>query len=156
MKGILDRYGNLIAIVLIVLSLVGGTFLILKKGSLGAGSQRTSDSKDQEIADLKNKISELEAKNSDQNTTDPSTDSQAVTSPSPTTEPTVSQAVGKINLNTASVSELDSLPGIGPVYAQRIIDYRNVNGPFSSVDQVQNVKGIGPKTLEKIRDLVTI
>ncbi len=63
---------------------------------------------------------------------------------------------GKVNLNTASVSELDSLPGIGPAYAQRIIDYRDSSGGFQSIEDVQNVKGIGPKTFEKMKDLITI
>lgn len=63
---------------------------------------------------------------------------------------------GKININTASLSELDSLSGIGPVYAQRIIDYRNSSGGFKSVDEVKNVKGIGDKTFSKFKDQITI
>ena len=63
---------------------------------------------------------------------------------------------GKININTASAAELDTLPGIGPVYAQRIIDYRNANGGFKSIDQLDNVKGIGKATIDKFRDQITI
>lgn len=66
------------------------------------------------------------------------------------------QISGKVNLNTAGLGELDSLPGIGPTYAQRIIDYRSANGGFKTIEEVQKVKGIGPKTFEKIRDLITI
>lgn len=62
----------------------------------------------------------------------------------------------QVNINTASLDELDSLPGIGPTYAQRIIDYRKAQGSFRSTDELQNVKGIGPKTFEKLKDLVTI
>lgn len=62
----------------------------------------------------------------------------------------------KININTASADELDLLPSIGPVYAQRIIDYRNKNGPFKSIEEIQNVSGIGPKTFEKLKDLITV
>jgi len=63
---------------------------------------------------------------------------------------------GKININTASVTELDSLSGIGPTYAQRIIDYRNSNGGFKSIDEIKNVKGIGDKTFDKFKDRITI
>ncbi len=62
----------------------------------------------------------------------------------------------KINVNTASAEELDTLPGIGPVKAQAIIDYRTEKGFFRTVDELLNVKGIGPKTLEDIRDKVKV
>lgn len=61
-----------------------------------------------------------------------------------------------VNINSASAQELDSLPGIGPTYAQRIIDYRTSNGGFKSVDEIKNVKGIGDKTFEKFKDKITI
>lgn len=63
---------------------------------------------------------------------------------------------GKINLNNASNSQLDSLPGIGSAYAQRIIDYREANGGFHSIEEIKNIKGIGEKTFEKLKDLITI
>ena len=63
---------------------------------------------------------------------------------------------GKININTATIEELDTLPGIGPGYAQRIIEYREVNGPFSSIEEIILVSGIGDATFEKIRDSITV
>lgn len=63
---------------------------------------------------------------------------------------------GKVNINRASVSQLDSLSGIGPAYAQRIIDYRNNNGPFNSIEDIMKVRGIGQKTFEKIKDQITV
>ncbi len=63
---------------------------------------------------------------------------------------------GKIDLNTASLEELDTLPGIGPVLAQRILDYRAKNGGFASVEEILNIQGIGEKTYAKIVDLVKV
>jgi competence protein ComEA len=63
---------------------------------------------------------------------------------------------GKININSATAAELDSLSGIGPAKAQAIVDYRDQNGPFQTVDDLLNVPGIGPKILESIRDQITV
>lgn len=60
-----------------------------------------------------------------------------------------------ININSASVSELDDLPGIGPSKAQAIITYREENGPFKSIEEIKNVSGIGQSSFEKIKDLIT-
>jgi competence protein ComEA len=61
---------------------------------------------------------------------------------------------GPVHLNSATVEDLDGLPGIGPVTAQKIIDYRQQNGAFSSVDDLDAIPGIGPKRLEQLRELV--
>ena len=63
---------------------------------------------------------------------------------------------GLINLNTATAEELQSIKGIGPVTAQRIIDHRTAIGGYTSVDQLLDVKGIGSKTLETMRGQVTV
>lgn len=62
---------------------------------------------------------------------------------------------GVIDLNTASAAELEELPGVGPAIAQRIVEHREKNGPFTSVDGLLEVSGIGPSTLEEIRDRAT-
>ncbi len=70
--------------------------------------------------------------------------------------PVTASAAETIDLNQASAEELVQLDGIGPVYAERIVDYRDENGPFDSVDQLTDVNGIGPKTLDSIREQLDV
>jgi competence protein ComEA len=63
---------------------------------------------------------------------------------------------GKININTATVGELDTLPGIGPARAADIISYREENGGFKSIEDIKNIKGIGESSFEKLKDKITI
>ncbi len=70
--------------------------------------------------------------------------------------PAASPAGGKVNINTASVDELDALPGVGPAIAQRIVDYRTENGPFHSIEDLMQVKGIGSATFAELKDRITV
>lgn len=75
----------------------------------------------------------------------------------PVSVPTESAASTElIDINNASQSELETLPGIGPTTAQKIIDYREENGPFQMTEDIMNVSGIGPGTYERIKDLITV
>ena len=77
-----------------------------------------------------------------------------------TTERTAQETVAPepllIDINTASAEELDQLPGIGAVIAQRIVDYRQANGSFASIEEIMEVKGIGESTFADIRDSITV
>lgn len=65
------------------------------------------------------------------------------------------EAVSAIDINGADQAELESLPGVGPALARRIIDHREANGPFDSVDALDAVRGIGPVTIERLRPFVS-
>ena len=72
--------------------------------------------------------------------------------PTPTADPNVEL----VNINTASLEELESLDGIGSATAQKIIDYRTENGPFVSIEDLINVSGIGPAVMDQIRPFITV
>jgi competence protein ComEA len=78
---------------------------------------------------------------------------RAVNAPAP--GPTSGAAAAKINANTATVAQLESLPGIRPAIAARIVQYRRRRGRFGSLEDLDQVKGLGPRKLEELRDLVT-
>ena len=81
----------------------------------------------------------------------------SASTPATDTPPTAnnSQQDGKVNINTADLYTLTTLSGIGETYAQRIIDYRNANGPFERIEDIMNVAGIGEKRFNDIKDYIT-
>jgi competence protein ComEA len=80
----------------------------------------------------------------------------ALVLPGATEKPDASEAgQDLVNINTASAEELDNLPGIGPTIAQRIVEYREANGSFQTIDDLMNVSGIGPSTFENIKELIS-
>lgn len=101
--------------------------------------------------------SETTAATSAEKTT--ATSEVATTTETTTVTTTVSNgtdAAGRVNLNTATLAQLDTLPGIGETLAQRIIDYRNTHGAFRTVDEIINVSGIGEKKLAELRPYATV
>ena len=74
----------------------------------------------------------------------------------PTNDSVAPLAGGLININTATLGELDSLPGIGPAIAQRIIDYRENADGFKTIEEIREVSGIGEATFAKIKDLIAV
>ncbi len=77
-----------------------------------------------------------------------------ISTPRPTATP--SSQANLIDINTATLAQLESLPGIGPTLAQNIINYRNDYGPFGSPEELLNVDGIGPATYDQIQNLITV
>ena len=75
--------------------------------------------------------------------------------PGAAVDPGAPAAGSKVSLGIATAEQLDELPGIGPVTAQKILDWRASNGPFRSVEDLDDVPGIGPARIEQLRDLVT-
>jgi competence protein ComEA len=75
---------------------------------------------------------------------------------SPVTAAASATAEPKVNLNRASADELQALPGVGPVLAQRMVEWRKAHGRYRTVDELQEVKGIGKKRMEQLRLLVTV
>ena len=74
----------------------------------------------------------------------------------PTSDPAPTATGGKIDLNTADVQALDTLPGIGPATAQKVIADRTANGPFTSPEDLMRVSGIGQKKFDALKDLITV
>lgn len=81
---------------------------------------------------------------------------EAPTPAPPGAEGEAPAATGPVNLNTGTQADLETLPGIGPAIAGRIIEYREANGPFATIEDIQNVSGIGPATFENIKDFITV
>lgn len=69
---------------------------------------------------------------------------------------TQSKEDGKVNINTANESELQTLPGIGPSKASAIIEFREINGPFKNIEEIKSISGIGDKTFEKLKNGITV
>jgi comEA protein len=156
-----EKHRFVIGGILIVLILISGGLLLYRENYFKPAMEKKIAEQDARISDLEAEIDDI---NSSKNAVEASaqTAAPAVTQSSQagqvagaaTTSST--KPIGKVNINAATATELDSLPGIGTAYAGRIIDYRTSHGGFKSIEELKNVKGIGDKTFEKLADLVTI
>jgi competence protein ComEA len=81
---------------------------------------------------------------------------QAQTTAKPKAGAAAKPAATPVNLNTATVAELETLPGVGPATAARIVEYRQKNGGFKKIEELMNVRGVGEKSFLKIKDLLTV
>ena len=148
------------ALALVVLS---GSFVLIWQIQKQAPKEEVSKNSELEnqIADLNKKIDSLNTSLEEAKNASPVIESESYVSSSSSgqvagEETSSSNISGAVNLNSASSSQLDSLPGIGPAYAGRIIEYREANGGFKSIEEIKNVKGIGDKTFDKFKDQITI
>ena len=101
-------------------------------------------------------IEETRANNENIESSENFANSQVTTTTQIPTTSSNTKKQGKININTATEEELDTLPGIGPSTAAKIIDYRKENGKFKSIEEIKEVSGIGDAKYEKIKDLIGI
>ena len=82
--------------------------------------------------------------------------SQAQTTRTKTIDPTADKPTVQVNLNTATVADLQELPGVGAKVAARIVEYRQKQGPFKRIEELMNVQGIGEKSFLKLRPQLTV
>lgn len=164
-EDVILKYKLTIGTMLILVILVGGVYILRPQ-------YEQPNTATAQIQQLQQRINELEKLTTSQSapnevkteTQVPSPDQQITSQSAASVSKSSAKAAthnsstapSMVNINTASSSELDSLPGIGPTYAQRIIDYRNQNNGFKSIDEIKNIKGIGDATFNKLKDKISI
>ncbi|OZG62546.1 competence protein ComEA [Bifidobacterium lemurum] len=163
----------LTAVLILTASLCASLTLLVQQGANMAALQDSAASQTiARLPDASTDAQDSQAGESSDGSEDEATDSSpnGTSGTNPTDEPPTENQTpsesetsdsnpaddGLIDLNTADAQELDTLPGVGPAIAQRILDHRASIGRFTSVDQLLDVKGIGMKTLDKMRARVTV
>jgi len=136
--------------VLVLLLVAGSSFLLGTSVNQKSGGQATDNAP---VSQGQSVIGDISTTLQNPTAITPPVSQSTPSNDTVVTPPAVS---GTVNINTATVSELDTLPGIGPAYAKAIIDYRTQNGPYIRIDDIVKVKGIGPKTFEKLKSKITI
>lgn len=178
MDEFINRYRYVIGSILLLMILMGSAFLLWRENKWKPNLESRLDAIESEITEQKKVVQEsvvaaqvepgsiIEQQKETQvvstNTASKTTGKVAgasTSNKSVQTTPVVTETKAEIpivNINSAGLSELDLLPGIGPVYAQRIIDYRSSNGGFKSIEEIKNVKGIGDATFTKLKDYIVV
>ncbi|MBT1165042.1 helix-hairpin-helix domain-containing protein [Bifidobacterium felsineum] len=154
--------GHTLVIILLLVAVLGLSFTLIVQQSMNLTALAQGEHPNALSSTNTENIDGESIDNSDDRLPDSS--SNAVPSPeqshpedtSDADQPAQQESDSRININTASLDELQTITGIGPVTAQRIIDHRKSIGRYTSVDQLLDVTGIGSKTLEKIRGQVRV
>lgn len=167
----IERYRTYIGVLLLILVTAATAFMLWQENYFRPEQESRIEKLEARIGQLEQsrgskvtestpvdagKIAELSSAGNSGEVASASTGPSVSNSASTATAAKTSPVAGKINLNTATLVELDSLPGIGPVYAQRIIDYRTSKGGFKSLEEVKKVKGIGDATFNKFKDKIVV
>jgi len=163
---IVERYRFWIGGGLIILILLSAGYLLWRENYKKPGLESRIKNNESRISELENRIQNTEnrieqsekteasnAQPAAQQSTGEADNTGATAGASTSLQKTIS---GKININTATAAELDTLPDIGVVRAGQIIEYRNSHGGFKSIEEIKNVKDIGDKRFEKLKDKITI
>ncbi|MFA7253770.1 MAG: helix-hairpin-helix domain-containing protein [Patescibacteria group bacterium] len=159
----IEKHRLIIGAILLVLIIIGGGFLLWRENHWKPELEKRVEELEKKIVGLeleKNAVVAIVPKAEE--TKEPiaevaSTNKNSNVATNVTvTKPLEDIISVKVNINTATLSQLDSLSGIGPVIAQRIIDFRTSKGPFKSIEEIKKVQGIGDKTYEKFKDKITI
>lgn len=165
--GWIEKNRMIIGLVLLILIIVGGGFLLWRENYWKPGLESRIENyesrlttQDQKIKVLEDKLGQSAVSSSadpdkliEASSTNPDNQGQVAGTATNNQKAEVS---GKVNINTGTVAELDSLSGIGPVYAGRIIEYRQAHGGFKSLEEIMNVKGIGQITFNKFKDKISL
>lgn len=144
---------------LFAIAILAGSFVLflqIKKQNEPLPETQDNEELKKEIDSLNGQIEQLNNELKNTNTTSKSTvvvKSEQVDESEAQSSTKISP---KVNINTASASELDELPGIGATYAKRIVDYREGHGGFKNIEEIKNVQGIGDATFSKIKDSIEI
>lgn len=152
--------GPALAIILVLVGLLGICVALLTRQAVNIAAMTSSPPSVSEAAEGDTATGDSAARSteseSSEHTQTSDTQSEQGSSDTSTSSPAGTLPSGVIDLNSATAEELQTVNGIGPVMAERIVAYRTQVGRFTSVDQLLNVKGIGAKTLAKIRDAVGV
>lgn len=145
---------TVIALVLLAGIILYNALTVPNSGSTGA--EEGSAAETVAVVTEPASVSSFSVSETTASTTVPVTESEPETGSAPSTEAPGISTDGKVNINTGSLEDLETLTGIGPSKAQAIIDYRTQNGPFQSISDITNVSGIGEKTFLQIQDSITV